>query len=104
MGILTRAAKNLSRRKTRALIIIIALTLALTMLIILPPSINAREAMTRYAFNGLISTDSNLNATVTMSATEIQCDYPPFFNSSMIGSSDTSNIYTQLFMNDSLYY
>ena len=104
MGILTRATKNLSRRKTRALIVIIALTLALTMLIILPPSINAREALTRQAFNALISTDSNLNSTLTLSATEIQCDYPPFFNSSMIGSSDTSNILTQSFMNDSLYY
>ena len=83
MGILTRATKNLSRRKTRALIVIAALTLALTMLIILPPSINAREALTRQAFNGLISTDSNLNATVTMSATEIQCDYPLFFNTSI---------------------
>ena len=85
MGILTRATKNLSRRKTRALIVIIALSLALTMLIILPPSINAREALTRQAFNDLISTDSNLNSTLTLSATEIQCDYPPFFNSSMIG-------------------
>ena len=31
MGILTRATKNLSRRKTRALIVIIALSLALTL-------------------------------------------------------------------------
>ena len=59
MGILTRATKNLSRRKTRALIVIIALSLALTMLIILPPSINAREALTRQAFNDLIGTDSS---------------------------------------------
>ena len=103
MGILTRATKNLSRRKTRALIVIIALTLALTMLIILPPSINAREALTRQAFNDLISTDSNLNATVNLSATEIQCDYPTILQHLNDGSVRTANILTQSFMNDSLY-
>ena len=47
MGILTRATKNLSRRKTRALIVIIALSLALTLIIVLPPSINAGKATTQ---------------------------------------------------------
>ncbi len=102
MGILTRATKNLSRRKTRALIVIMALSLALTMLIILPPSINAREEITQQAINYLISTNSSLNSTITLSATEIQCDYPPFFNTSLIGSS-SDIILTQSFLNDSMY-
>jgi len=101
MGILTRATKNLSRRKTRALIVIIALSLALTLLIILPPSINAREALTQQTFNDLRGADGALNATVTLSSTEIQCDYPPPYLSPTISISDVN--LPQLLMNESLY-
>jgi ABC-type antimicrobial peptide transport system permease subunit len=101
MGILTRATKNLSRRKTRALIVIIALSLALTLLIILPPSINAREALTQQTFNDLIGADGALNATVTLSSTEIQCDYPPPYLSPTISISDVN--LPQPLMNESLY-
>lgn len=101
MGILTRATKNLSRRKTRTLIVIISLSLALTMLIILPPSINAREAMTRQVFDDLISTYGSLNATVNLSATEIQCSYPISFSPSNVISSN--GYIQQPLMNESLY-
>jgi ABC-type antimicrobial peptide transport system permease subunit len=104
MGILTRATRNLSRRKTRALIVIIALSLALTMLIILPPSITARQELTQQAINGLIGSANALKSTVTLSATEIQCGYPISFDPSMaIGSSGSTIWLTQPLMNDSLY-
>ena len=57
MGILTRATKNLSRRKTRALIIIIALSLGANNANYPPPSINAREALTQQTINGLLGAD-----------------------------------------------
>jgi ABC-type antimicrobial peptide transport system permease subunit len=104
MGTLTRATKNLSRRKTRALLIIIALTLALTLLIILPPSINAREALTQRAIDNLISINTYLTSTVTLSATEIQCDYPLNLDpNTMLGRNDTSVWLTQPLMNESLF-
>jgi ABC-type lipoprotein release transport system permease subunit len=106
VGILTRATKNLSRRKTRTSIVIIALTLALTMLIILPPSISARQDITQQAVDSLIATNAYLTSTLTLSATEIKCGYPlPIFEPSITIDPDTSSTWiTQPLMNDSLYY
>jgi hypothetical protein len=73
MGILTRATKNLSRRKIRASIVIIVLTLALTLLIALPPSINERADLTENAIGVLGEWSDYAAASVTLSATEIQC-------------------------------
>ena len=76
MGILTRATRSLMRRKTRALIVIAALTLALTLITVLPPSINARQELTQNILSGLIGSTESLEATVTLSATEVECGYP----------------------------
>lgn len=104
MGILTRATRNIARRKTRALLVIIALSLALTMLIILPPSINARQELTQQAINHLITTNDYLTSTVTLSATEIHCGYPIAFDPSVGMVSNDSTIWlTQPLMNSSLY-
>lgn len=104
MGILTRANRNITRRKTRALLVIIALSLALTLLIILPPSINARQELTQQAINHLIATNSYLTSTVTLSATEVQCGYPIAFDPSVgLGSNDSTTWLTQPLMNSSLY-
>ena len=72
MGILTRATKNLSRRKTRALIVIIALSLALTLVTILPPSINAGKTTTQQIINELNWNVNFDESMATQSATEIR--------------------------------
>ncbi len=73
MGTLTRATKNLARRKTRTLIVIAALSLALTLLIILPPSINASKATTQRIIDSLTDQASFVSSTVNLAATEIDC-------------------------------
>jgi putative ABC transport system permease protein len=102
MGVLTRATKNLSRRKTRALIVIVALSLALTLLIILPPSINARESLTKKVINSIISSDNLIKSGITLSATEIQCGIPVSFNPSLAVVNGTTWL-TQPLMNASIY-
>ena len=92
MGILTRATKNLSRRKTRAIIVIVALSLALTLLTILPPSINTRENMTRNALNDLVSTGSSLKGTVNLAATEIDGNFGTNFTVLSFLNGDYGNI------------
>jgi len=97
MGIITRATKNLSRRKTRALIVIIALSLALTLLIVLPPSINAGKATTQQIINDLTANANYLNSTVTLSATEIDCSLGTNFtisgnNATITLQDNTANI------------
>ncbi len=75
MGILTRTIKNLTRRKTRTAIVIAALTLALTLLIVLPPSINERTAHTQNTIEMMGEYNDGVADLVTLSATEIQCEY-----------------------------
>ena len=105
MGVLTRATRNLTRRKTRVVLVIIALSLALTMLIVLPPSINARQVLTQQAINGLIDSAEVLKSTVTLSATEIQCSYPVDFDPNVMFSPNQNGTVwlTQPLMNSSLF-
>jgi ABC-type antimicrobial peptide transport system permease subunit len=74
MGTLTRATKNLTRRKIRAAIVIVALSLALTMLIILPPSIEASQAITQRSINILTDNADFVSSTINLAATEIDCN------------------------------
>jgi hypothetical protein len=80
MGIFSRATKNIARRKTRAILVIASLSLALTMLIVLPPSIQARQDITQRAFDYFVSINDYVTSSVTLSATEIQCEYPIDFD------------------------
>ena len=75
MGIFTRTIKNLTRRKTRTAIVIAALTLALTLLIVLPPSINERTAHTQNTIEVMGGYNDSVAAMITLPATEIQCEY-----------------------------
>jgi len=86
MGILSMSVRSLARRKTRTLIVITALTLALTLITILPPSINARQSLTQDVLQGLTFTSDMLKEQVTLSATEIECHYPPLATSSILKS------------------
>ena len=73
MGTLTRATKNLARRKVRAAIVIAALSLALTMLIILPPSIEASQATAQRSIDILTNHANLVSSTINLAATEIDC-------------------------------
>jgi len=75
MGILGRATKNLLRKKTWTALIIAALTLALTLLIVLPPSINERTTHTQNTIAVMGDYNDGVADIVTLSATEIQCEY-----------------------------
>ncbi len=75
MGIFTRTIKNLTRRKTRTAIVIAALTLALTLLIVLPPSINERTDIIQNTIEVMGGWNDSVAAEVTLPATEIKCEY-----------------------------
>ncbi len=104
MGIMTRAIRNLSRRKTRALIVIIALSLALTLVIILPPSINAGKATTQKIINDLNANANFISSTVSAAATEIDCSLPIQLNLPPPNATGTFHgTAVQPLMNDSYY-
>ena len=103
MGILSRATRNIARRKTRAILVIAALSLALTMLIVLPPSIRVREDITQTGINLLLEDAQITASAVTLSATEIQCGYPFILDlNTMLPDAGGTIWFTQTFMNQSI--
>ncbi len=76
MGTLTRATRNISRRKTRTTLVIVALSLALAMIVSIPPSINASQEATQKTIDRLTTTAKIVNSTVNMAATQMDCELP----------------------------
>lgn len=76
MGVLSRATRNISRRKTRSLLVIIVLSFALAMLISIPPSITASEAATQKTIGSLTAAAQSVNDTMSVVATQIECRLP----------------------------
>lgn len=76
MGTLTRATRNIARRKTRTLLVIIALSLALAMIVSIPPSITASQEATQKTIDRLTTTAIIINSTVNMAATQMDCELP----------------------------
>lgn len=76
MGVMTRAVRNITRRKMRALIVIVALGFALAMLISIPPGIIANQAAAQNVINAVKSSVSNLGSSLSVAATEIDCSLP----------------------------
>jgi len=97
MGILSRATRNISRRKTRSLLVVVVLSFALAMLISIPPSITASKATTQQTISDLTEATQSVNATVTAVATQIDCHLPVV--SVPNAGPDNQTIVEQLVMN-----
>ncbi len=97
MGILSRAARNITRRKTRSLMVIVVLGFALAMLISIPPSITASEAATQKTIDDLTATAQAVNDTISTVATQIDCHLPPLSIPNAGPNNET--IVEQQFMN-----
>jgi ABC-type lipoprotein release transport system permease subunit len=85
MGILTRAARNISRRKTRALLLIVVLSLALTIITSLPPNIVANQKGNQQVIDELLSGIQANNENLNLSATQMACTLHPEFRSNNRG-------------------
>ena len=80
MGIVTRAARNISRRKARTLLVIIALGFCMAIMISIPAGITANqestEALTENLSNTITQTEELINETLT----QIDCSLTPSFS------------------------
>ncbi|HTY75155.1 MAG TPA: FtsX-like permease family protein [Candidatus Nanoarchaeia archaeon] len=85
---MNRAVRNISRRKIRALLVIIALGFSLAILISVPAGIAANQAATQNVTqnmgNAIAQTEANLNTTITQTEasinqtlTEVDCSLTP---------------------------
>ncbi len=85
MGILTRAARNISRRKARALLLIVVLSLALAIITSLPPNIVANQKGNQQVIDELLSGIQANNENLNLSATQMACTLHPEFRSNNQG-------------------
>lgn len=69
MGVISRAIRNLSRRKVRSLLVIIALSISLSIMVSIPAGLLASEETTRAMANNLgstiTSTSESINSTLS---------------------------------------
>jgi len=73
MGALTRAFRNVSRRRMRALLVIIALGFSMAIMISIPAGIVANQKATQNLTENFNSTISNIQEGINKTATLIEC-------------------------------
>jgi putative ABC transport system permease protein len=91
MGIVTRAVRNISRRKIRALLVIIALGFSMAIMISIPAGATANQASTLSLSQNLASTISQTEASINRTLTEIDCSIASGFEGFGFRSSDLGN-------------
>jgi ABC-type lipoprotein release transport system permease subunit len=95
MGIINRAFRNLSRRKVRALLVIIALGFAMAIMISIPAGALANQQSANEVANRLSNTITQTSASINQTLTQIECNLaaefsgfgfrPPELNSTSFG-------------------
>lgn len=73
MGVVTRAVRNISRRKVRALLVIIALGFCMAIMISIPAGISANQEATLALTENLGNTIAQTEATINQTLTQIEC-------------------------------
>ena len=73
MGMLNRAVRNISRRKTRALLVIIALGFALSIMISIPAGVLANQKTANTVSSSLSNVINQTGATINQTLTQIDC-------------------------------
>ena len=79
MGVVTRAVRNISRRKIRALLVIIALGFSMAIMISIPAGVIANQDSTLSLTENLGSTIAQTQATINQTLTQIDCSLTPSF-------------------------
>jgi len=80
MGIINRAIRNISRRKIRALLVIIALGFSMAIMVSIPAGVLANQQTASTAAANLGNVINQTSATINQTATQIDCSLAPSFS------------------------
>lgn len=80
MGIINRAIRNISRRKIRALLVIIALGFSMAIMVSIPAGVLANQQTASTAASNLSNIISQTSATINQTSTQIDCSLAPSFS------------------------
>ena len=79
MGIITRATRNISRRKVRAMLVIIALGFCMAIMVSIPAGITANQQSTEALTSNLSNTIADTEETISETLTQIDLSLGPDF-------------------------
>ena len=87
MGIINRAIRNISRRKIRALLVIIALGFSMAIMVSIPAGVLANQQTASNAATNLSNVISQTSASINQTSTQIDCSLAPSFSGFGFGTS-----------------
>jgi putative ABC transport system permease protein len=91
LGVVTRAVRNISRRKIRALLVIIALGFCMAIMISIPSGVMANQASTEALTQNLSSTITQTEESINQTLTQIDCSLSPSMEGFGFTPPDSSN-------------
>jgi putative ABC transport system permease protein len=80
MGIINRAVRNISRRKIRALLVIIALGFSMAIMVSIPAGVLANQQTASTAATNLGNIINQTSASINQTSTQIDCSLAPSFS------------------------
>ena len=80
MGIINRAIRNISRRKIRALLVIIALGFSMAIMVSIPAGVLANQQTASTAASNLSNVISQTSASINQTSTQIDCSLASSFS------------------------
>jgi putative ABC transport system permease protein len=80
MGIINRAVRNISRRKIRALLVIIALGFSMAIMVSIPAGVLANQQAATTMASNLSNTISQTGESINQTLTQIDCSIAPEFS------------------------
>jgi ABC-type antimicrobial peptide transport system permease subunit len=80
MGIINRAVRNISRRKIRALLVIIALGFSMAIMVSIPAGVLANQQTASTAATNLSNIITQTSAAINQTSTQIDCNLAPSFS------------------------
>ena len=91
MGVITRAVRNISRRKIRSSLVVIALAFSLAIMISIPAGVVANQSSTISLAQNLGNTITQTEASINQTLTQIDCSLTPEFEGFGFGPSNSGN-------------
>jgi len=101
MGVLTRALRNVSRRKIRVLLVVIALGFSMAIMISIPASVVANQAATEKLSENYETMIENMQEEINKTLTLIECSLSPGFGQGFRPGSMPGE---ELFLNETAIY
>lgn len=103
MGVLARALKNISRRKVRTLLVVLALGFSMSIMVSIPAGLTANQEFVRRITESFTNAITRTQEEINKTATLIECSTsPPARGIHMLRPSGFWSVFNQTFLNETI--